>query len=552
MVFLLIFSPLRVSATSGSFDGFTKDGTYDAGNGATYTAYTYSNDDSLPSSGFFYFYNNNGTVRYYTYGEVLTDIITRKIGIVMEPSRLATFLSDLSVALRGDPNYYNTMIPVVNSSGGIVGVALNGLTGGKLANDNGSSAPNENVEVPSWEVNRVYNYYKQWIEMPEHALLPDWVTIKGKDASYFNSRLDTSNSTYYNAWNGKLNLVGCGFSASSNNIAWDLSKNVVGHLSYDTFVVIPTDGYLTNQYDSNWKTFLDSYGLSLDNNSISWEEALTKKGSYNLPMRLYNKSDYTNKNFQCIRRTLDGLQDYSSYAATMYNFSSSSFVCMWVGEFTIYRSSNVVSSIENNVYSQSTYYTSNYKNFSTSNNNSYSTTSNSINNSTSTNSAVYNETNTDNSQYIHDEYTNIDNSYSYIDNSQIVTNTTNIVNTYITNNYPPVEDDDNNNSGGSGGSGDVSGGNGDNIDDDGFLDTLLAAILKLLRAIGKIIATILSGIVDILTDLLLAITNITTGFDGIIQFIGSIIGFMPSEVVTIITVGLGLSVLIALLKMFGK
>lgn len=546
IVFLLIFSPLKVNANSGSFDGFNLNGTYTDGNGATFEAYTYddgSGGDSQLPNGFKYFYKlNSGKVVFMDRCDVIANILNKKVGIILEPTRLAAFIADYNSGIVGrSPSYYQNLKPVLKQ-GNLVGVALNGLSGGVIESE---VANNPNITIPSSEVNNVYNFYQYWVSLPANKETPEYIVIHGKNGSYFKSIMyqgPTSDPAIV-LTNAPEPCFGGYYITYSNGI---ISGNYL--YGFDSNVYLTCSGFAT---------LCNDLGLTLDNREITWDQ-MRNKTFAGVSVYQYSKSDFTQvKNWHVYASSSGNYSDSTNNASykDMRGGSNSTgpIIC---GDLTIWKNQQIISQIQNNTYNSPSYKTNNYNNFDTAYDNSFSITYNAANNGSTTNTNVYNETNTSTNTNITEQTTNIDNSYSYIDNSSIVNENTSIVNNYYNTYYPPNNDDEENNGGGSGGSGsgdnDVSGGNGDNIDNDGFLDTLLAAILKLLRAIGKIIATILTGIVDILTDLLLAITNISTGFDGIIQFIGSIIGFMPSEVVTIITVGLGLSVLIALLKMFGK
>ena len=157
--FIIFMLPLKVSAT-GSFDGFTLNGTYSPDNGQTFQAYTYDDgngsDAALPN-GFKYYYKfSDGKVGYFDRADVIGNILNTKIGIVMEPLVLAQFIADYGSGIVGrNPNYYNTLKPVLKG-GVLVGVALNSLTGGVIETIGNN---NPNVSIPNTEVNNVYMCY---------------------------------------------------------------------------------------------------------------------------------------------------------------------------------------------------------------------------------------------------------------------------------------------------------------------------------------------------------------------------------------------------------
>lgn len=538
LVILLIPLNVKASGSSGSIDvGFSLDGTY--GDGNQYEAYTYKPSDSNLPSGFHYYYKfSDGHVGTYSRDEVVSDILSHKIGIVMSPTRLATFITGYSSWLSQDPNYYNVLKPVLKNDA-LVGVALNGLTGGTIE----SSAPSGNVSIPSSEVNNVYNYYNLWINS-DGFIAPDYINIQGEANTYFSQRIDqTLNETQVNRATNTLANISIGFSYSNyGSLTYNKTDNVVRttNTSNCSMLSLPENSCLVGLTNN----LCVALGLSANNDTITWAQLLTKEFNGD-SVTCYDKETYTQKKFNTVNQ--NGVSQASNYSQTFAGGNATN-TGLFIGNITLYRDVNVVQAIKNNTYYAPEYKTTNYNNFNVDNNNTYEAPSNQIQNSVTDNSTVYNQTNTSNNTNITNQIDNSDNSYSYVDNSQIITNTTTIVNTYYENNY------------GTGGGGNdnpdnpdnPSGGGGSDLEDDTILDALLAAILKLLRAIGKIIATILTGIIEIITDVLTAITNITTSFTGIIEFIGSIFGFLPSECIAVLTLGLTISVLIALLKMFGK
>ena len=55
-----------------------------------------------------------------------------------------------------------------------------------------------------------------------------------------------------------------------------------------------------------------------------------------------------------------------------------------------------------------------------------------------------------------------------------------------------------------------------------------------------------------MTSVVNAIASITTSFTAVTDFLGSVFGFLPSDLVAVITLGVTLGILISLIKMFGK
>lgn len=539
LIILLIPLNVKASGSSGSLDGFTLNGTYTDGNGREFNAYTYNNgDDSALPSGFKYYYKyNNGKVITMERSDVITNILNKKIGIVMEPNKLLEFIADYGSGIVGrNPEYYNNLIPVLKD-GSLVGVALNGLSGGTLDTTTG----NKTVSIPSTEVNNVYNFYIYWAELPENKQLPEYIVIHGftkQEAKGYVSTPNSTNDAFFSTLDGMTDIYysTAYYSKSSNKYSPNLF-----------YWPIKTECYITVE---QFATLCNDLSLDINNREVSKSTLLTSTYT-GLTLRMVDKE--TNENLTSYNKATYSNNSFSTQNSTYFstNAGTSSYCPLFVGDWTIWKDKSVQNQIKNNVYKPTTYNTNNYKNFNTGNNNSYETSTNQIDNSNQDNDNIYNEANTSNNTNITEQIDNSDNSYTNIDNSSVTTNTTTIVNTYY-NYYYGDETPENPDSGNGGNGGNDSGNGSGGLEDDSILDALLAAILKLLRAIGKIIATILTGIIDIITEVLTAITNITTSFTGIIEFIGSIFGFLPAECIAVLTLGLTISVLIALIKMFGK
>lgn len=533
-ILIVLLFPIKVYASSGSLDGFELNGTYLE----QYQAYTYNNgDDNALPTGFKYYYKlTDGKVIYMERSEVVANILNSKVGVVLSPSRLLQFIGDYNSQIVGrNPNYYNELKPVLKG-GALVGVALNGLTGGLID----TSGTNKNVSIPSTEVNNVYNYYQYWSEN-EGLYSPDYVILNGTTKSQMIGGLTGSQiEVCTNAINTASEPIFINGYDKGGTTEISFSTNIDNfrciYMRPNVTIVCPT---LSNM--------AASFGLSAQNYTLSWNDYKTKSAAGYI-CKLYDKTSkqqvaWSATSYRYGNTTVVNTENYQN---DVFLFScGSSYLTAFTGMITIYKSIDVIQQITNNVYQAPEYKTNNNTNFNVNNDNTYNTTTNQINNSTQDNDNIYNTANTENNTIITEQITNTNNTTTNIDQSQIITNTTTIVNNYYQNNYGSGGNDNPDNP-------DNPSGGGGGLEDDSILDALLAAILKLLRAIGKIIATILTGIIDIITEVLTAITNITTSFTSIIEFIGSIFGFLPAECIAVLTLGLTISVLIALIKMFGK
>lgn len=146
--------------------------------------------------------------------------------------------------------------------------------------------------------------------------------------------------------------------------------------------------------------------------------------------------------------------------------------------------------------------------------------------------------------YSHDTIQNtIDNSQTSVDNSVV----NNIVNNYITNNYG----DGSGSSGGSS-SGDGSGSGNDwwNIGDG--ITAFVKGIAALLDFLLKLLGDLISVLSDFLISLLAVLEKLAVVGSSFGDFVGAFFGFLPEECILMIMSGIGLMVVVGIIKMFKK
>lgn len=534
VTYILIFilsvicvKPMNVFAYGGFFttDSFSKTGTWTDSNNVSHAAYVMDDDTNLQTGYRYYMRVADGVAIACDGGEVITNILNYKIGLVMSASTLSNFLTSYieDNAFTGQsPTFYDNHPPVLKG-GNIVGIALNELTGCRMATADNSDV----VNIPSNVSNDIYLYYTNvfLIDNPES---PDFVNIGTLKTSYVIGNV--INGEYKDLLAPPYGDLNFGYQKNNYTVRWNWGStgrdNVYGFISGNDYYFVANNGY---------EDFVNAFNLTKDNFTVTSTQLENYRTSINLLVKAKYISSNGYKNFGSFDLAGNNLQDnagtissvaYRNGDNTSIPFSST------IDYFTVYKNELIVSQITNNTYSPSTYHTQNYQNYTTANDNSYTTNVQNINNSSSNNTNIYNDSKTETNETI------VEDSY----NVNTTTTTTNITN--ITNNYYG-----DNGSGGSGG-GDDNG--GDDDDDDTIWKALLKAIGDFLKKIGELIATVLTGIISILTSVLDAIASITTSFSAITDFLGAVFGFLPSDLVAVITLGVTLGILISLIKMFGK
>lgn len=176
----------------------------------------------------------------------------------------------------------------------------------------------------------------------------------------------------------------------------------------------------------------------------------------------------------------------------------------------------------------SIYYGSNYTSYDASVDNSYTFSGSYYNNTSST--------------YSHEVIQN------QIDNSTEVNESTinNIVNNYITNNYGDGSGTGDGSGSGSGSSGGSWWDIGDGIS--AFVEGIAALLDFLLALLGDLIGVISGFLVDLLTVL----GQLASVGDGISGLLSALFGFLPEECIAIIVSGIGLMVVVGVVKMIKR
>lgn len=526
IISVICVNPMKVFAYGGFFttDSFSKTGTWTDANSVPHSAYVMQDDTNIPSGYHYYMRVADGVAICCDGSEVITNILNYKIGLVMSAGAISNFITsylDDNAFTGQSPTFYENHPPVLKG-GSIVGIALNELTGCRMA----QAENNDSVSIPSDVSNDIYNYYNN-VYIVENPQLPDYVVVPSATlASAAENGLEVQNIIdYFSNTTYKFTI---GYNYKKNK--WNPRPASTGGSPY-VIPGNPSEAIFASYSTSNFDNYCRSFGLTIDNYTLTVPQVMTSTAGDLMEVHAYNAETKVDYN----RWSSINISDYSVSAVAGYPTLGGGILPYTTdgSSITVYRSTGIVTQITNNIYSPSTYTTENYKNYSTSNDNSYTSNVQNINNSSTNNSNIYNESKTTtNNDIVEDSYN--------VTTINTTTNITNITNNYYGDNGAP----DN------GGGGDDNG--GDDDDDDTIWKALLKAIGDFLKKIGELIATILTGIISIMTSVVNAIASITTSFTAVTDFLGSVFGFLPSDLVAVITLGVTLGILISLIKMFGK
>lgn len=488
------------------------------------SGYSMVDDSSIPSGNHFFYSYDSGKAWYCNLQDAITLLANKSYGISLNADNVTALTS-------GFMNYafsYTGGAPInnraVKKNGAVVGYALNTINTCKLVRPDSNS----NYTIDSEMNNFIFIYVKDYID----NLPLDYFNVKPLKASVVAGSIigDSLQKTHYRqilmAHNNVpifyrvTNGVGeygitsnpyCyninGMSLYANSIStFDSFVSLFGITRNSTFDAM---SYLTGTTSFNFSCyFIDSNG----NNRISGTRYLNI-GSNNFTSETSNIA------------SVDLFGNTSNYKIT--TTASDDLL-------TVYRSKSIANSIVNNTYAPS-YNTSNQTNNydSSSTNNSVNTTTNETNNSTTTNTNIYNE---QSENYTDNSYYNEENNYT-IDNSVVTENNTTIINNYY---------------GSSNGGDDSGGGSGGDDDDDTIWDALLKAIVDFFKKIGQLIAALLTGLLELINTVLDAFANINNSFEGIKNFLSSIFSWFPSEIVSLMVIGLGLALIASFITWFKR
>lgn len=526
IILVQIFSNIKinVNAAGGYFteDSFSlTPNAYTDSNNQSFSAYTMTNDSGLLSGFYYYMKVEEGKAICCEGGEVITNILNYKIGVTMSAVTLANFISSYvgNNNFTGmDPNYFNLLRPVLKN-GSIVGVALNDITGCRMA----YADDTDQVSIPSAEVNNVYNFYNYWLI--QNPITPDYIVLPCYDRSYVETFARQTNRTNILNWCDNTShdydfYIGR-YNANNQDLdyLYNGNQNRVAYFESNDLIYVQSSGF---------NNIVNAFNLTDTNYTISFEDVMSSTASNTLNTYAYdNSGNQLTPKFQGLTDNFNN--NITSKNVIVLQASTKSLPFSKTQQsITVYKNLSIKISIENNTYQKSVYTSNNTKNYNTNNNNSYNTTVQNINNSSSNNTNIYNNSSSETNNNIQNNEYNIDNSVN--DNS-----VTTIINNYY----------------GDNGSG-SGGGDDDDDDDDTIWKALLKAIADFFTKIGELIATLLTGIFSIFTSILDAITSITEDFTSITSFLSSFFSWLPTPIISLIVLGLGLALICSFLTWFKK
>ena len=492
---------------------------------------------SIPSGKHFFFKYDDGKCWYTTYANIIAYMLNSKFGVSVNTGILSALVSDYDTFYENfdDTNGIRPLrVANYDSNNGVTlfGYALNDLNGCRIVNPSGSS---NNVTVPSDTTNYTYIYVKDYLDTNYSS--PDFITYVGFTPQEAKNLIDISKTYAAN----KIATIEANNTKFGSFLWYNQSSR-----TYD----LNTNGAYDNNgyYDIgqnklfyarvNYDTVCNAFGLTTQHNSISAAEVATfanSSGDIYLQMSCNNVAESNNDVSQTKYDSTYVTPTTSSGAYQLRPFivrgSTDRFISFYSEPITIYKDNTVATQIKNHTYSPSYNTTNTYNTYdSTSNSNETNFNTNNVDNSEQNNTTIYNE---QSENYTDNSYYNSENNY-YIDNSQVTENNTTIINNYY------------------GDNGGGSGGDDDDDDDDLIWTALLKAIADFFKKLGELIATVLTGIVEILTSILTAIGTIVTDFTGITDFLGQIFAWLPSEIITLMTLGLTTALFAAFLTWFKK
>lgn len=481
-----------------------------------------SSDPNLPSSGNYYFgLTSDGHVWYVQISKAIPWIMNKVIGVTIKPEVLIDFISDyLEFGLVNTPYKY-----VYNGSTKI-GIAFEDLTGKTLLGSNNTT--DVPITIPGTESNNIYNYYNDWYDQNNYDVA-DYVNIETRPKIFFTNKLNntlTTKAAVENVLNSNdFTIVKMGY--NSTTITYDLAPTTYGNgytESLDNTLIVASNV-------SNFESFCNIYNVTNNNNNCLFTSQMLNSNW--LPVKFYINNNLTQVQ-KCSRiyASTDGTFTFDTALNEMRIGGFNFLLASDIEYITVFKNTTILNQFVNQTYAPVSFNSEEYYNYSESNDNSVTTTSSEIDNSTNTNETIYNSTSESFAEYYSE------NNY-HIDNSVTIQSTTEIINNYYGN------DNGGDDNGGGGGTG------GDD-DDNGILDRLLDAIIDFFKNIGKIIGALLAGLFELLNSILDAIANINNSFSGIKNFLSSIFSWFPSEVVTLMVLGLGLALLASFITWFKK
>lgn len=521
MAIMIFFMNLSINTlnVSASFDGAADRFEY-----SEISGFSMEDDSSIPSGNHFFYSYTAGKAWYCDLEDAIALVMNKSYGISMSQSTFTSLVSGFMAyasAYTGGAPINNR---VVKKQGAVVGYALNSINTCKLV----SPEQQDSYKIESDINNFIYVYVKQFID----SRPLDYIT--------FQQLTGVEVSSKYSNWQAKQKLAALDRFmyakwATNNNNEPDWCDT-----QGSSCVVLPSGIYYANDV-SNFDSLVQYAGLSNANRTYSLRR------SYNVGLSYFRVNcidgegnEIIGNNFDTDVYTIDGnnisMTGTSKGYFNLFGAAGSTHLCIcnWGG--TVYRSADITVRVQNNTYAptiNTSEQTNNYN--SSSSNNTVNTNVSETNNATTTNNNIYNQ---QSENYTDNSYYNEENNYT-IDNSVVTENNTTIINNYY----------------GSGSGGDDSGGGSDDNDsgiDDTIWKTLLKAIADFFKKLGELIATVLTGIVEILTSILTAIASITSNFSAITDFFSAIFGWLPTEIITLMTLGLSMALFAAFITWFKK
>lgn len=495
-------------------------------NSKTFDAYVYSDPLIMPDTPQIYF-PLNGKVQHCAYKDFCALMLNKSLGLAVSNNILLGFMSYcLSAETFVISALDGTVCKFVVNNGSIIGMAIGNLSGLPLYDD----TTYQNVPVSSDVSNFYYNCFNKYISDNPNLTSPDFINIPTYTGNLSKLALNASSSIYHG-----LELY-IDNPTNKYNFGWYYMDNVrpydaINQSSY-SFIGSSDIGYAISAGSQGYEDIIDFFGVNDKQNYIKFSDWLDYGwgyNSYSLDVYFYDSNNTQITTFNRVEFIESwNVQNDVYYREETYPYSYSISIFNGrvipfsnIGYITVYKSNQVVTQIINNTYSKQVYTSNIYNNYNTQSDNSTSINNTEINNAETNNTTIYNESkSTTNNNIQNNNY-----SYDYSVNDNSVTNIIN--NYYYGSSSDPENPDD---------------------DDSHWWDSIVDALGGFFTGLGRIIAEIISGIISIFNSVLDMIANIQVDISGLQTFLSSIFGFLPSELVSIIVAGVGLMIIICIIK----
>ena len=464
-----------------------------------------------------YFYtNDNVTFNSVSGTDLFMLILNRGIGLILDPDNISTYINAFYNAIG--PNHLdNTNSKYVqgglyDSHDNFLGYCLDDITGCYW-----EYLQTDNYTVPKEQIDNVNNF----IDYYDSTKYPDFITYYPLSNTYLLNHTNMGQTSKDNITNNLANAdISFFVFKSPSDTYFNFTSAVTGQ-NYSYFY---SDSGVDHAIfrSGDWNLMCNKFGL-INNNEMLGSEiySITANDYVNkyIFVDLYDSNNNQITNFKKYDFGNDAISNVSVNDIYFGLYVNRLITFFNVDKITIYKTQNILDSLNNQTYYPSSYITDSYNNENTDLSTSITQTLNSVR----YNNSIYNDSN--------DNYYNYYENNNY-DSSSNITNVTNITNNYYSGNNDNPDNPD----------------NPDDPDDNKTLDAILAAILRFFNAIGDIIGTVLAGLVNMISAVLESIAELTSDITNLSDVFSSLLAWLPDPVPQVIGIGLSLVIIAGVIK----